>query len=296
MPGSVRSRLVAGTEHILRVLAQTSTEPDPLEEFLVEYGIYVGLVVLVVLMIFALLTIYKAIHAKERIVALARIAQHHGWRFSTDAVAGANTDLPFDTFKRGDGRGTANVLIGEIDGHEARVFDFWWYVEQKDSYSRSRNGGTGFGVGAAGAFLGEGSGGEQPPSRRYNSLTCAIISIDNVLPHLIIGRENRATRALGAMGARDLQLESEEFNRTFHITCDDQRFATAFLDAGMQDFMIQAGGKFTFEARGRWLLIAHPPCGAKETAAMMPLIAAYRRRVPRIIDDLFPPIIAGTDL
>lgn len=287
------------------ILAQTSQEEDPLEVFLQDNGPVVGFVVLIVMMLGALIGVYRAIQGRDRALELERIARAKGWRFSPDRIAGANTDLPFETFKRGDGRGTANVIQGLVKGHDVKVFDFWWYLEQDNGYYDSSNSNifsTGISLGTKsrgrGALSGSMAGDDymaQVPRRRYFSLSCGLVGIDNVLPHLIITPESLVSKAAGKVGVKDIELESEEFNRRYFIRCDDRNFATNFLDAQMQDFMVTIGGKYTFEARGRNLLVASPLVEAQDKADMMEIVATYRILVPRIIDDMFPPLTVGVD-
>jgi hypothetical protein len=272
----------------MQVQWSSSTADDAAtDEFIATYGVPVGLGVVFLLMLGALFGVYRAMKGRERTLEIAKLARERGYTFHPDSLAGVNVQLPFETFKRGDARGTSNVLRAEIDRCEVHAFDFWWYVEQENRAYRT-NAGLGITVGDVAAI-------EQPPRRQYYSVSCAMVGIDNVLPHLIVARETRASRAASSMGVKDLQLESEEFNRTFHVRCNDRDFATKFLDAQMQDFMISAGRKLGFEARGRWLLIHGPILDATDMIELLPLAARFRRSVPRLIDDLFPPLIPGAD-
>ena len=59
-----------------------------------------------------------------------------------------------------------------------------------------------------------------------------------------------------------IHFESEEFNDTFRVTCDDRRFASALIDPQMMQFLLETKGAVDFETMGRWvLLISHqvPP-------------------------------------
>ena len=43
---------------------------------------------------------------------------------------------------------------------------------------------------------------------------------------------------MGLVGVRDLQLESEEFNKAFHIRADDDKFAYDILHPRMMEWML----------------------------------------------------------
>ena len=62
----------------------------------------------------------------------------------------------------------------------------------------------------------------------------------------------RARRSLD-VGGTDIQLESDEFNEACRVHGPDQRFAYAFLDAGMQEFRLAKGRAMTLQLRGTWL-------------------------------------------
>ncbi len=269
-------------DEALTVLAQTSVEESAADAFLEDNGPILGFVLLIALMVFGLIGVRSALKGRERSDELAAIARGEGWRFLPDRVNGAKVDLPFASFIKGDGRGTSNLLRATIDGHAVSAFDYWWYVE------RERRGYVDEGV-ALNDILSTTSG-TDVTSRSYSSITCAMAEIPNVLPHLVVTHETLAIKAVSAIGG-SIDLESEEFNRRFHVRSDDRRFATAFLDAQMQDFMLSCEGKLTFEARGRWLLISGPVLDAQRTAELLRQVARYRSLVPRMIDDMFPPLI-----
>jgi hypothetical protein len=270
--------------------ASTTEEETALDRVVDDYGILIGLGLLTVLMLGALYGVYRALQGQERTKDIAMLARERGYGFHPETMHGLNVNLPFETFKSGDRRGTSNVLRATIGGVEVYAFDFWWYVEQENR--------AGYQTGAVLA-LGDADAAAietAPPRRQYYSLSCAMAPIDNVLPHLIVTPESRLTRAASSMGVKDLQLESEEFNRTFHVRSQDRDFATKFLDARMQDFMLTTGNRFTFETRGRWLLIASPVLKAREHVELLQVGAAFRKAIPRLIDDLFPPLVPGADL
>jgi hypothetical protein len=55
---------------------------------------------------------------------------------------------------------------------------------------------------------------------------------------LQVGREGIGSKILGAVGRKDLQLESEEFNKRFRIECDDNKFAYDGLHPRTMQWML----------------------------------------------------------
>lgn len=59
------------------------------------------------------------------------------------------------------------------------------------------------------------------------------------VPDLVIRRENLFDRVAGAFGFDDIDFESEEFSRTFHVSSPDKRFAYAVIHQRMMEFLLQ---------------------------------------------------------
>jgi hypothetical protein len=82
------------------------------------------------------------------------------------------------------------------------------------------------------------------------------------VPDLTIQREHVGHKLLGAIGFEDIDFESEEFSRRFHVKSPDKRFAYAVVDPRMMAFLLdgtppeillrQAECVFTVSVRRRW--------------------------------------------
>jgi hypothetical protein len=58
------------------------------------------------------------------------------------------------------------------------------------------------------------------------------------VPDLAIRREHLGDKLLGAIGFDDIDFESEEFSRRFHVKSPDKRFAYAVVDPRMMEFLL----------------------------------------------------------
>ena len=61
------------------------------------------------------------------------------------------------------------------------------------------------------------------------------------MPDVLLRREGLFDRMAGALGFDDIDFESVEFSRRFHVKSSDKRFAYDLIDAGMMQFLLQDG-------------------------------------------------------
>jgi hypothetical protein len=198
---------------------------------------------------------------RKRQQAMAAIARNQGLDFSVDDPFGTLAE-PFTLLRRGDGRGVENVSWGVWHGVEVRAFDYWYYEETRDSNGRT--------------------------SRSYSRFDCVLASVDARCPRLTIAQENILTRLADALTFRDLEFESEEFNRRFNVTGDDPRFATALCDARMMQWLLDHGDGYAFELVGDRLLCwtrRVPPAGIVH---LLGTARAFREQMPDVVRSLYP--------
>jgi hypothetical protein len=192
---------------------------------------------------------------------LALAARQLGLSFSARDPFGC-LGYPFALLRRGDGRGVENVLWGVWQGLPLRVFDLWYYEERRDPQGRR--------------------------SRTYHRFSCAVTEIEAACSPLRLERENLLTRLADHVALRDLEFESEEFNRRFDVRAEDRRFAHAFVDARMMAWLLTVPGEFSFEVCGRWLLCYSRRRAPFDLVPLLGTLRGFRERVPRVVFDLYP--------
>jgi hypothetical protein len=191
---------------------------------------------------------------------LTTMARQFGLEYSREDLSGC-LSLPFALLRRGDGRGTENVLTGVWQDTPLLEFDYWYYEESTDS-----NGNR---------------------TRSTYRFSCAATEIDAGLSPLTLGRENVLTRLADSIGLSDIQFELEDFNRAFTVKCKDPKFANDFIDQRMMGWLIEADRSFSFEACGRWLLVYSKRRRPTDLIPLIGTLRQYRDHVPRVVYDLY---------
>jgi hypothetical protein len=169
---------------------------------------------------------------------------------------------PFSLLARGDGRGVENVMWGFWHDLEIRAFDYWYYEESTDSNGHR--------------------------SKTYHRFDCVLAPVEARCPRLEIANENILTRIADAFSFRDIEFESEEFNRRFNVKGDDRHFATAFCDARMMEWLLLHGDGYAFEVVGDRLLCW---CRRVKPARIVHLLgtaSAFREQIPAVVRSLYP--------
>ncbi|HVE98596.1 MAG TPA: hypothetical protein VNA12_05390 [Mycobacteriales bacterium] len=137
-----------------------------------------------------LLAWFQHRRAEQRRAALAAFAAANGWSFEpgdSEGIGGWWSDPPFGI---GHSRRVTNVLRGVVDDRPMRTFDYRYKITT--------------------------SNGKTSTTRTYHFGVTAL-RLPAHLPNLEVGPENVLTRLGNALGLDDVELESEDFNRSFRV-------------------------------------------------------------------------------
>jgi hypothetical protein len=199
---------------------------------------------------------------RKRRRELAGMARQLELSFSEVDTQGCGA-LPFVLLRKGDGRGTENVMWGAWQGMLVGEFDHWYYEESTDAEGRR--------------------------TKTYYRFSCAVAEIDAVCSALAIDREGFYTRIADAIGLDDITFELEEFNEAFNVKSKDRRFASDFLDQRMMRFLLGTDHAFEFETAGRWLLCFSKRRRPTELIPLLGTLKGFREHVPRVVLSLYGP-------
>jgi hypothetical protein len=218
-------------------------------------ALVIGLFVVVVILI-AVAGYYAR---KRRILLWQQTAAGLGLQYSTEDPFDL-VDMPFDLFKRGDGRGTENVLWGTKDGLDLKAFEFWDYDESSDTKGH--------------------------PSRSYEYFSCALLPAPVVCPRTSIAPEGFFDRIGRALGFHDIEFESEEFNKAMKVKSAEPKFANYLVDARMMAWLLANKG-WQFELSGQSLLTYCKRVKPPEIATVIAAAQGFHEHIPRVIDETF---------
>lgn len=221
------------------------------------------LLVLVVLAGLALvlgIAVYGAIQARKRRDAFALTAAQRGWAYAErdDRWTTRFQGAPFGT---GDDRRASNVVTGEHDGRAFIAFDY--HYETTEQYTDAQG------------------------HRRTRTVShdYSVIGLDLGVgfPHLWVTPEGFFGRAIGRLLNRDIELESEEFNRAFTVTCEDRKFATDVLHPQMMEYLL-ALPRTGFSLRdGSAMMIRQGHHGIEEIDATLAALDGIGDRIPEFV-------------
>lgn len=254
------------------------TEQDPLvwlsEQWWTPWVMLIGFCAVGLWMIRSLL------HHRGRDRQVERAAQTSGMDYRAEDGFGLSK-VGFHHMARGDGRGwTAShvVTLTSRDGAKVHAFDVrsWTEFAVNETAQGEKT--------IRRARVGEGMASDRI-MRKHQGATqsAAMAPLPINAPRLVVGRENLVSKVFASATRIDLDVESELFNRSYHVIGEDREFARAVLDAQMIDLMVSTEGKITFEFFGRWLLLSTEQIEPELMPGLARLADEMRRVVPPLV-------------
>ncbi|MEO0604671.1 MAG: hypothetical protein AAF211_24770 [Myxococcota bacterium] len=165
-----------------------------------------------------------------------------------------------------------NVVTSERSGSPAHAFDIrvWAEVEVQDR-DEERN-----------PFEPKSASTRVVRQTRGKGASGCVVHLPINAPRVMIVQENLASKVLATVSRVDLDLESDLFNRTYHVLTSDKAFAQALLDARVLDLIVQGEGRMEYEFLGTKLLIRTPTLEPE----LLPGLASYGEQFPNAISAL----------
>jgi hypothetical protein len=181
---------------------------------------------------------------RARVEALMRVASGLGWAFEPAWMSGEGRlfkgpgpcdETPFNLFKffhAGDSRGFSNRMTGAADANgialRCEAGDYQWST---------------------------GSGKDRETHNR--SYLLFDFSHDlGMPPALCIRPETLGDRVWDMIGGQDINFESEEFSRMFHVASPDKKFAFAVIHPRMMEFLMSGAPQHLEMNGGCGLLVS----------------------------------------
>jgi hypothetical protein len=201
---------------------------------------------IILIIIFAaiggLIGYFAWLQEKKRREQLAGLARELGWSFDPTKDRGHDSEYAcFEIFRRGKDRAAYNTLTGmfEVDGrrYSAKAGDFTYKVSSGSGKSRSTT------------------------TYRFSYI---IIHMPWRTPDLLIRREGLLDKLAGAFGFADINFESEQFSRRFHVRSPDRKFAYDVIDPRMMEFLLSTNPPVIDIEFGRCCITDGTRCWAPE--------------------------------
>lgn len=155
---------------------------------------------------------------KKRREALMALARELGWTFDPSRDSHHDDQYAhFEIFRRGHSRAAYNTLTGslEIMDHlfEARMGDFIYKVTSGSGKNRRTH------------------------TYRFSYIIIHLPFPD--VPPLLIRPEGLFDKLAGVFGFDDIDFESAEFSRRFHVKSPDRKFAYDVISPAMMEFLLR---------------------------------------------------------
>jgi hypothetical protein len=184
--------------------------------------------VILVFVLFAALVIGAAIWGakkeKERRLLLAGWASHNGMRYSAERDLGMERRYPLlRMLRQGDNRYAYNVMQGAHDGRPCCAFDYHYETHSTDSKGRRQT--------------------------HHHHFSAVVLETGLPLKPLFLRPETVLDRMTEAFGFDDIDFESIEFSRAFHVKAPEKRWAFDVLHQATMEFLLQAP-RFHLELQG----------------------------------------------
>ena len=191
------------------------------------------LLVVLALCAMALIAYLGWLAAKKRREALSALSRDLGWHFYPDKDPYHDEEYDhFEIFRKGHSRYAFNTLRGkvEIDGRDfpAKAGDFRYKVTSGSGKNRSTT------------------------TYTFSYLIFHLPFQDT--PNLLIRPEGIFDKLAGMFGFDDIDFESEEFSRRFHVKSSDRRFAYDVIHPRMMEYLLDVKAPLIDIERGRCCL------------------------------------------
>jgi hypothetical protein len=190
------------------------------------------------------------LNAKKRREAFAAFAAQQGFSYQPEnqALAGQWTGTPFQT---GDHRRVRNVLSGTHQGRQVVAFDYSYQTHTTNKGRRTTT------------------------THKYGVV---VMRLPGALPRLEVTREGLFGGAVAnALGFGDLRFESEQFNRSFHVLADDERFGHAVIHPQMMEMLLaqaEVGWRIEGDSLIGWDAGPHSPTEVMNRLQLLQLVTA----------------------
>ena len=160
---------------------------------------------------------------RKRRQELELLAQRRGWQFDTRHDSSFDDRYAFGCLKQGSNRYAYNLLTGQAAGRQICGFDYHYETTSTDSEGKTQT--------------------------HHHSFSAMLVDTGLPLEPLSIRSESFFDRIGGLFGFDDIDFESDEFSRTFHVKAPNRRWAYDVLHQETMEYLLHAP-RFAIEFSG----------------------------------------------
>ncbi|MBK8269307.1 MAG: hypothetical protein IPK83_13770 [Planctomycetes bacterium] len=206
-----------------------------------------------------LIGVFSHYAAKKRREALRKLALEAGFSFDEGREPGlyVRRCSSIDLFNQGNNRYTFNHLVGERNGQSVVACDYHY-----ETYSRDKNG-------------------KKTTHHHYYGMVLLRVGLN--MPQVKIRREGLFDKIAGALGFDDIDFESAEFSRKFHVSAADRKFAYDLIHPRAMEYLLETDN-LSWEFDGD--VIAVYKHGVFDPGRIMPAIqtaVGFVKHVPEFV-------------
>lgn len=181
--------------------------------------------IIIILVVIAVIAIYSYYSSQQRKRDLSALAA--AWGFSWDDSDPFGIEIRYEAFHaigRGHSQRAYNVFHGDRNGRAMVCFDYRYTT---------------------------GSG----KSQSTHHLSGTAIRHGYPFPNLVIRPEGFFDKLAEFVGFHDIDFESAEFSKAFHVKSDNRKFAFDLFHARAMEYMLAQPKRFAMEFRGDTMLV-----------------------------------------
>jgi hypothetical protein len=221
----------------------------------VSAGIVVPLVVVAIaLVVWGVITSER--RRRERMRAVEVWAAARGWDYEPDRVSTVERRFAhFPCFVQGDARYAYNVVRGHEGEREVWAFDYHYQTYSTDSKGNR--------------------------TTHHHHFSALVLETHLLLEPLSIRPESWWDKLAGLVGFDDIDFESAEFSRAFHVKSKNRRFAYDVIPQETMEFLLESP-RFSLQAIGPHLLATNGRTfRAPEFEQALAVAEGFLARIPK---------------
>lgn len=184
---------------------------------------------LLILAVIIPLGLFLAHQEKQRREAIKTLCQSLGLR----VILGHDLHLPqkygaISLFQKGRRRRAENVIRGSYKNVPIQAFEYQYETQSTDSDGKTKT--------------------------HHHRFFCTALQLPKHFPQIRLRPEHMFDKVLAAVGFDDIDFESYQFSKAFHVSSNDKRFAYDFFHPQMQEHCLSRPD-FNLELTGNDLVI-----------------------------------------